>query len=295
VFQVDHRNFHNWAWEKQTDCKQDNIKGDKMINRLWASFFALIPAVVLNVGGAYATETVRVSYKLFPSGSEISFMRGYTIVGTTLTVDQDAPEKLPVNGNANATYIFLFWNINGKENTNNSVSYSPAQNSNTAMTAWYLEEGGGVCAHPPCPPPAVAVTWAFSLDKNEPLAGITPIASVRPNTGNVWASPSTTVPTTVAETITARTTINISSPPESEAFQYWQALGGTNKNTNTSFTAPKESSSQNIAFYNTEPTRACIPLAGGDSKCPAPRPGAADPVTWCERLCACVTQSECAP
>lgn len=228
------------------------------------------------------------------SGSEISFVPPHKLVGTTLTVDEDAAANLPVNGNANATYKFLFWNINGTENTNKSVSYSLAQNSTTAMTAWYLEEGGGSCTPPHCPPPAAA-TWAFSLDKNEPLAGITPIVSVRPNTGNVWTSPSTTVPTTVAETITARTTINISSPPESEAFQYWQALGGTNKGTSTSFTAPKESSPQNIAFYNTEPMRACIPLAGGDSKCPAPRPGAADPVTWCERLCACVTESECAP
>jgi hypothetical protein len=111
------------------------------------------------------------------------------------------------------------------------------------------------------------------------------------------------VSTKVTEMITAQADINITSPAETEAFQYWLPLGGNQENTSASFTADKGTSPIYVAFYNTAPpAKSCNPgplpkLPSGVEICGPLKPGANQGTTmiWCQQLCACVEQSACPP
>ncbi len=199
---------------------------------------------------------ITVKYKKFPDGTELPGVPPVIVTGSTI---QDASEyKYWVDGsNTTHKYEFLWWNANGTLEFNRKVGDNSTAGSNTFLTAWYIEKGGGG----DCAPNCSVATWAFSITEDEVVTDTTPIASVSPP--GLWTTPSTSVSTTTTSSsivITARDTIPV--PPKTvppEKFQYWLGLppapGKTPPPTDVSFTVSAGSSGEEAACYQSPNAR----------------------------------------
>jgi len=176
-----------------------------------------------------------VSYALFPSGSpipelpppETSPLQSGAPIGS-LTAPLTEPDP--------AGCTFEFWNINS-EIYFVPTAPPPSQtwtvpSNDFSATAWYFSGVG--------PPVDQVTTYAFSVDKNAPISGQTPIASVD---GVPWTSTSTVVPTNAAAVIVAK--------PEIAGFGqfvgWFQDSNGVISGATLS--APADSDIQAIAYY----------------------------------------------
>jgi hypothetical protein len=144
-------------------------------------------------------------------------------------------------------FTFEFWNADAAKYITPTATFSaPTDNSDFSASAWYFEDVGG--------PAPLVTTYAFSLNKNQVLAGKTPIASVTP--AAAWTGPpSTTVPTTTsAVAITAATVIGGFG-----RFASWIQVGkGTIAG--RTLNVPLMGGSQAIAFYGVPVPDPCAAL-----------------------------------
>jgi hypothetical protein len=205
--------------------------------KIGISFAIGVLAVIASVGVANAAE-VNVNYQTFPAGPVLDT----TIVSTGCATS--TAYSFP-------DYEFLFWDNQG------AISFSPTVSicvgsTNTVATAWYLPTGcTGTCS---CPPSGCYVTtFAFSIDHDEVLANGTSIALVAPNSPLAWASPSTTVLTNTAESISAKSALAF-PPHAAEPFRFWQQLGTTTETPmGVVYQASQNSTAYAVAFYGPDP------------------------------------------
>jgi len=248
----------------------------------------LATAILLFVGGAglceAATNYVMANAVSFPSGSVLEniakFPAGPSECGAvTLTA---SPEITL----GTVTYEFLFWNIDATAYTAQTVKFNPLCDSASSATAWYLPLSGE-----PCPPGKICdgvATWAFSLNKNEVIAGATPIATVTP--ASDWTGPpATSVSTTGSSPVTITALAEIGG---FGLFKRWQELPDSPVKGNA-FTVGANGSVEAVAFFGFPDPDPCQvyrnELAGGCSDI-APLACSALIKSWSAQLKACETE-----
>jgi hypothetical protein len=127
-----------------------------------------------------------------------------------------APQQFTVTSGQNAgTYAFLFWNINATPYPESSVTFQPICGEYNSAVALYIQLSG--C--PPtesCPPPTTDTVYAYSLNSNKIIPGVSPIESATSG----WTKGSTTV--TTPATIEAQPEL----PPYGK-FKGWDILLGS--------------------------------------------------------------------
>lgn len=197
--------------------------------------------------------TLVITLRAFPTGTPIP----HTLAGTVqlapgAQVSLTAPAQVFGPGNPQPAYGFGFWNITTDVRTTQTVTYSaPTDTSTIQATAWYWPLGGSTC--PTCLP-AVS-TYAFSLNYDQVLPSMTPIASVTPpgawKGGNSTGVATTTSASPVA--ITAKSLIGGYG-----RFQKWLNFGNGSVS-NSILTVPANGSSQAIAFYGIPVPDPCEP------------------------------------
>jgi len=250
----------------------------------------------------------------------------YIVLGAPPTTITYALAYVNVSGGAGGA-ITVFPGANG-----NMLPYvnvpvqNPPQNINVENVYFPVVEG------PPCKPDTVCSTSADIDEFSETLGGLIDDTFVQVFTPPTSTSPDSTLTETANVNGAVDTTgnsvpinnsvrINALNPPvpfQSTAtggiFDKWvTGPGGTISSSNhQDLDVNKQTSDYALALYrsacpagyywNPSPTisqcsiaptttRYCLPT-GGDRKCPPPRPGP-DPVTWCEKLCTCIKESEC--
>jgi hypothetical protein len=210
-----------------------------MTSRFFTALIALTAVFVLNVGEARAAGQVTVKYRVFPNGRNI--LPPEVIKGSV----KSAADSALYGKTAGVAFEFLFWDIDGRLDTNPNINYAPPGGSKNFATAWYLRTGpgGGACA-----PHCAVGTWAFNLKNDRVMKGVTPIGSVTP--GGLWTSPSTSVSTMTSGNvaITAQATI----APPGVAFRRWLELPNT-KVSGATLSVPAASDALAIAFYGPAP------------------------------------------
>lgn len=173
-----------------------------MNTRFCTLFLALVLSIVLCGSSAFAAGKVVITYKPFPTGSP-QLLPDETVFGPVWVTAPDHIHKIvkkkPI------TYEFLFWDVGGSSGTSRKVAVAP-HGKDTFATAWYLQTGGGGSCTPNCS----VTTWAFSLNKDMVISGVTPISSVTPP--GLWTSPSTTV-STMTTSPSVMITARASLPP----------------------------------------------------------------------------------
>jgi hypothetical protein len=209
----------------------------RSFNKIGISFAICILAVVAGAGIANAQQ-VLVSSLPFPSGPPFD---------TNIIVGCDNATAPPIAG-----YQFLFWDNQGTISWNSTVTICSGS-GDTVANAWYLYIGGGGS----CPPDCFVTTYAFSIDHNlvigEGAGAGTPIALVAPNSPIAWTTPSTTVLTNSAESISAESTLAF-PPYAAEPFRFWQVLNTTKETPiGIVYNAPLHDTSWVVAFYGPDP------------------------------------------
>jgi hypothetical protein len=249
----------------------------------------LATAILLFAAGAglceAATNYVMANAVSFPSGSVLEniakFPAGPSECGAvTLTA---SPEITL----GTVTYEFLFWNIDATAYTAQTVKFNPLCDAPSSATAWYLPLSGG----PPCPTGDICdgvATWAFSLNKNEVIPGVTPIASVTPAAD--WAGPpATSVSTTGSSPVTITAVAEIGGYG---LFKHWQELPGSPLKGNA-FTVAANGSAEAVAFFGFPDPDPCQvyrnEIAGGCSDI-APKACSALIKYWNAQLKVCETE-----
>jgi hypothetical protein len=203
-------------------------------------------AIALPAGNALGS-TMTLSFLVFPAGTPVPNTPSATInVPAGGAVSVTAPAQVFCQGAAPG-FTFEFWNADAAKYITPTATFSaPTDNSDFSASAWYFEDVGG--------PAPLVTTYAFSLNKNQVLAGKTPIASVTP--AAAWTGPpSTTVPTTTsAVAITAATVIGGFG-----RFASWIQVGkGTIAG--RTLNVPLMEGSQAIAFYGVPVPDPCAAL-----------------------------------
>lgn len=215
-----------------------------------------------------------------------------TIDGTILSMHVATACEPEDTADTYSGYQFLFWDNQGTISWNQTVSICPGS-TDTVATAWYLPTGSG-----PCPPTGCTyyvTTLAFSVDHNEFLASGTPpnivfgtpIQLVEPNSPPTpaWTgSPSNTVNTEVAESISATSALAFPDPSSptappfaAEPFRYWQQVFPPTKTPTpigVVYHATQNTSAYVIAFYGPDP---CMALRNELASCLA-GPGLSEPL-----------------
>lgn len=180
-----------------------------------------------------------LSFRLFPTGNLVPNTPSGTIhVPSGGAVTLTAPALVFGQGSPEPSYAFAFWDADDSAITTEVATFNaPSDNSDFDAFAWYFLRGGGGGSG--------ITTYAFSLNKEEVIAGKTPIASVTPS--GAWTGPpSTTVSTTTSANpvvITAASLIGGFG-----RFASWLQFGNGSASGPT-LTVPAQGASTAIAFY----------------------------------------------
>ncbi len=155
-------------------------------------------------------------YRVFPTGDTFKATETINNIadGTSVTVNDPGPfyEAPPANSGLDyCVYTRLFWNAAGA--IGSAASVNVTVKGSTTVTCWYqhgCSPGGGG---------TTITTYAFDVDANAVMAGVTPIGSVTP--GGLWNSPSTTVTVSNSATIAIDAKDSIGAEP----FTKWMVFG----------------------------------------------------------------------
>jgi len=217
---------------------------------------AALPFVLLVLSGAAllvpavaqaAPIVMTLSSHDFPGGSPApDGVSGRVLVTPGSVVALTAPSYLYEPAAPPATsptvYEFMFWDVNATlRRTATAIITAPTGAPSFNATAWYLPVGGGGGGA------SAVTTYAFSLNTYQVLAG-SPIQSVSP--AIAWTSPSASVSTATAVTITPLDPLVPGTKLSSTAFRSWFVFGGTGvTKSGNNVTVPAGESPYAIAFY----------------------------------------------
>jgi hypothetical protein len=154
-------------------------------------------------------------------------------------------------------YEFVFWNVNGEAYATEKVRFYPICGEQNGATAWYRV----ICDPNPLPcnhcggGGDTASVFAFSLTDNAPIAGETPIESVK---GGTFSGTIVTLPTGTA------TVDLLSAIPGYGTFKYYQLDGGSlDKSSELTLRVGEFA----IAFYSTKGKPVVLPCPHGPTTC----------------------------
>jgi hypothetical protein len=218
---------------------------------------ARVALAVLSVGAVLVMPApaqaklalMKLSSHVFPSGAVLpGGVSGSALVVGSSVVKLTAPQYVyepPVAPASSGTvYQFMFWDVAKGLITTAKASFAAPNGTRFAATAWYVPicvascTGGGL---------TFVTTWAFSLTSYKVLP-VTPIASVSPS--SAWTSPSKSVSTASAATISAKQYLGFHSSFAGTAFGSWFVFGGSGITVSgLDLGVPAGESPYAIAFY----------------------------------------------
>jgi hypothetical protein len=209
-----------------------------------------LTAAVLLVAGAGVCEAheVHVSAHNIFNGNELYVAEVNPVDSSGCGVQTvGAPQEFTILSGPNAgTYELVFWNINATAYTGASVTFQPVCGAYNSAVALYIQLGG--CSPgESCPPPTTDTTYAYSLNDNKIIAGVTPIASATSG----WTPGSNVV--TTPSTIEA-----LSELPPYGKFKGWDIFGDPlSKSSTLTLTTP---GNYVFAFYGFPDPDPCRPI-----------------------------------
>jgi len=174
--------------------------------------------------------TMQENYMAIDNGSRVPGSGTTTSCLTTGKKETlTAPKSIP--GANQTAFAFLFWDINGRLYSRRKATFIAPSDPSFEASAWYLLTGPGCCG------PSNITTYGFSVLTDKKLPG-TPVASTSPS--SAWTSPSHTVFTKTAVTVTAGNPLEL---------LYWRALPKTATVDGTKLSVAAGVSTVAIAFY----------------------------------------------
>jgi hypothetical protein len=192
-----------------------------MFSRSYLSFSASTLMLMASTALSQAQSVVTIQHQIFPTESVLPVSSGCTTA--VIRGLRNGGSVGLGTASTCAGFTFLFWDINGFYNPNQTPAhpYTPPNDSNTIVSAWYRQ----VDCTSPCPPSTGVTTWAFSLNGREVIPNTTPIKSVAPPNAAAWTGP----PSTTVSTTTTSSPVVITALPQIVPFgnfRAWQVTGG---------------------------------------------------------------------
>jgi hypothetical protein len=230
---------------------------------------ALVAAFLLSLGGAgicEAENSLVVKAASLSTGEVLYTPEVSPVQESSACPDERTDVKAPqfliiptVDAKTGVTtytyYAFVFWNINAEAYATDSVSFYTICGEHNDATAWYRV----ICDPNPLPcnkcggGGLTASVFAFSLTDNAPIAGETPIESVK---GGTFSGTTVTFPS-----LTTTVTVDLlPAIPKYGSFKYYQLDGGK---LDTSSELTLTVGEFAIVFYNPKPPLGCPPICVG--------------------------------